>query len=403
MTAARPTVMVTDAGLGSSIGVIRSLGRRGWRVIAADDDRWSSGFRSRYTAERVVHPSPRQHDATSVARQLAGICRERNVDLLIPVTDQLVMPFARLRDAGELPVSVALPPTPALEVARDKSRTLDLARDLGVPVPITCLAATSSEALAAAKTIGWPVVVKPTASRHPREDGTIEALTVSYAANEAELRDSVEASPVPVLLQRYHRGVGHGVELLLDRGTPIAAFQHRRLREMPVTGGASALRESVALDPTMYRHATALLAALDWSGLAMVEFKVGDDEPMLMEINGRIWGSMPLALHAGMDFPWRLAELWAGDGGSRRDADTAYRLGVKSRNLELDVMWMGAVALGRRHYAALPWPNRWHAVRAGLQLLDPRIHHDILAMSDLGPGAADLARIARKAFGKVRW
>ena len=397
-----PTVMVTDAGLGSSISVIRSLGRRGWRVIAADDDRWSPGFRSRYTTERVIHPSPREHDAASVARQLAEICADRGVDLLIPVTDQLVMPIARLRDAGQLRVPVTLPTTTALELARDKERTLDLARKLGVPAPVTCLVTDAEEALAATGEIGWPVVVKPTASRHARADGTIEALTVSYAANPGELREAVEASPVPVLLQRYHRGVGYGVELLLDKGTPIAAFQHRRLREMPVSGGASALRESVALDPVMYRHATTLLAALDWSGLAMVEFKVGDDGPMLMEINGRIWGSMPLAVHAGMDFPWRLAQLWASGGGHGGEADTTYQVGVRSRNLELDIMWIGAVALRRRRYATLHWPSRTSAARACLQLLDPRIRHDTLALGDPGPGAADLVRIARRVLAKVR-
>jgi predicted ATP-grasp superfamily ATP-dependent carboligase len=402
MRSRRPTVMVTDAGLGSAISVIRSLGRRGWRVIAADEDRWSPGFRSRYTDERVVYPAPRERDSVSVARGLARICAERGVDLLIPVTDQLVMPFARLRDAGELRVPVALPGTAALELARDKGRTLELARELNVPVPATCVARDANEALAAARTIGWPVVVKPTASRHPRADGTIEQLTVSYAADVAQLEAAVGASPVPVLLQRYHRGVGYGVELLLDRGRPIAAFQHRRLREMPVTGGASALRESVAIDPTMYRHATSLMAALEWTGLAMIEFKVGDDGPLLMEINGRIWGSMPLAIHAGMDFPRRLAELWAGDGGPDQEPSTSYRIGVRSRNLELDIMWIGAVALARRHYAALEWPRRSRAVRAALQLFDPGIHNDVVSMSDPGPGAAELVRIARKAFAKVR-
>lgn len=394
--------MVTDAGLGSSISVIRSLGRRGWRVIAADEDRWSPGFRSRYTAERVVYPPPQKQDSASVARSLGRICRDRGVDLLIPVTDQLIMPLARLRDEGELQVPVALPTTASLELARDKGRTLELARDLGVPVPTTCLASNAEEALAAASTVGWPVVVKPSTSRHARADGTIEALTVSYAANEAELLAAVAASPVPVLLQRYHRGVGYGVELLLNSGTPIAAFQHRRLREMPVSGGASALRESVALDPAMYRHAATLLAALDWSGLAMVEFKVGGEGAMLMEINGRIWGSMPLAVHAGMDFPWRLARLWAGDARPSHEPDSTYRVGVRSRNLELDIMWMGAVALGRRHYAALDWPSRSLALKAGLQLFDPRIRHDVLSSSDPGPGAAELVRIARKAFKKVR-
>ena len=41
--------------------------------------------------------------------------------------------------------------------------------------------------------------------------------------------------------------------------------QHRRLREIPIHGGASALRESVPLDPLLYDYAVKLLEALDWT------------------------------------------------------------------------------------------------------------------------------------------
>ena len=50
-----------------------------------------------------------------------------------------------------------------------------------------------------------------------------------------------------VLLQEYGPGEAHGVELLLVDGRPLAAFQHRRIHEVPLTGGASSLRESVPL------------------------------------------------------------------------------------------------------------------------------------------------------------
>ena len=62
-----------------------------------------------------------------------------------------------------------------------------------------------------------------------------------------------------VLLQEYYRGSGQGVELLMHAGRPLAAFQHRRLREVPVNGGASAFRESVPLDGELYRHSVRLL------------------------------------------------------------------------------------------------------------------------------------------------
>ena len=63
-----------------------------------------------------------------------------------------------------------------------------------------------------------------------------------------------------------------------------------------MTGGASSYRESVALDARLLEDSVRLLQALRWTGLAMVEFKVGADGYHLMEINGRVWGSLPLAV-----------------------------------------------------------------------------------------------------------
>jgi predicted ATP-grasp superfamily ATP-dependent carboligase len=48
---------------------------------------------------------------------------------------------------------------------------------------------------------------------------------------------------------------------------------HRRVREWPPTGGASAAAESVPHAPALEHAGTRLLDALEWHGVAMVEFK----------------------------------------------------------------------------------------------------------------------------------
>ena len=70
----------------------------------------------------------------------------------------------------------------------------------------------------------------------------------------------------PVVLQRYHPGVGYGISLLTAAGEPLAAFQHRRVREVPPSGVMGALRVSTALDPTLYEWACQLLRAMEWTG-----------------------------------------------------------------------------------------------------------------------------------------
>jgi predicted ATP-grasp superfamily ATP-dependent carboligase len=271
-------VLVTDASRGSAVAIIRSLGERGYRVVAADSRPRSPGFYSRYTSERLLYPPPQAAPRRTVAA-LREAARELHVDLIVPVTEEVVLPLSEARDDFAGICALALPEPQALARAADKLATVELARELDVPTPRTALAATAAEALEAASSLGWPLVLKPRASRVNRNGRAIDAYEVGYAGDAEGLAEQMGRfeGRCEVLLQEYCRGEAHGVELLLHRGRPLAAFQHRRLREVPITGGASSFRESVALDPELYEHSVRLLAALEWTGLAMVEFKVGPD------------------------------------------------------------------------------------------------------------------------------
>jgi predicted ATP-grasp superfamily ATP-dependent carboligase len=405
----RRRVLVTDAGRGSAISFIRSLGARGWRVTAADFRRESAGFRSRYTTDRLVYPLPTREPDAVVEAIRRAVVRD-GIDLVIPVTDEVGLPLGDARSAFDGLTTLALPDPDSLAMTHDKHATIALAERLGVPVPATRLvaaggASSDDVALEAAAELGYPVVVKPIASRELRLDGTIGTYNVAYAGDPDELRRRVGAlGGGHVLLQRWLPGTGLGVELLMDHGRPLAAFQHRRLREVPPTGGASSLRESVDLDPDLYDHAVRMLGAVGWTGLAMVEFRRGPDGVgNLMEINGRVWGSLPLAVRAGMDFPGRWADLLL-DGPPPADVPVAteYQRGVRARNLRLDVGWMGAVLLDRRRYPFLPWPGRAAAIGAMASLLDPRIADDHFRRDDPGPGLALLASIPRDALRRLR-
>ena len=409
-------------------------------VVAADELPRSPGFYSRYTSERVRYPPPAEAPEQAVAVLLAA-ARELLVDLIVPVTDEIILPLseARARFAGVC--RLALPDTRALATALDKRATLELAEGLDIPVPRTALVANIDEALAAAEDIGWPVVLKPQSSRVYRtekdpkrtekdpkrtekepkrtekepkrtekdpktgEQGKVAAFGVSYAADPETLTTQVGRleGRSGILVQEYCRGTGIGIELLMDRGRPLAAFQHRRVREVPITGGASSYRDSVPLDPVLLDHAVRLLGALDWTGLAMVEFKAGNKRHALMEVNGRIWGSLPLAVKAGMDFPARLVDLCLNGSSNAHDRlDTTYEVGVRSRNLELETIWIGSALRRGRRYPFLEAPSRREALRVALRLLNPKDGYDVLSRDDPRPGLTEIAQIIGKISGKLR-
>ena len=396
-----PTVLVTDADRGSSVHIIRSLGRKGWRVIAADSNPRSLGFRSHYAQQRLLYPQP-ETAPDRVVDLLYQTVVEEGVDLLIPVTDEIIHVLTYQRERFEKVCRLAVADTAALEQVTDKSRTLALAQRLAVPVPATKVVHTTEEAREAAASLRWPLVLKPAVSRvYCPERGVIEKFSVSYADSLDSLVERMEpfSGRHSVLLQEYCEGVGEGVELLAYRGRAVAVFQHRRLAEVPLTGGCSAWRESVPLSPELYAHASRLVEALNWTGLVMVEFRVGKEasDARLMEINGRVWGSLPLAVLSGMDFPSRLANLYCdGPPATNGEPISEYRVGVRAFHLELILNWITRVILGRNPYPFLPIPKRRQVVGALLGLLSPKQKLDLISRDDIRPAIAEGFKIVRK-------
>ncbi len=400
----RGTVLVTDADRGSALAIIRSLGRQGWRVIAADSDPRSLGFRSRYAQDRLLYPAPTVAPQAFVDT-LYDAVREKEIDLVLPVTDEVLHLLAHARARFEEVCQLALADAAALELVTDKSKTLELAERLGVPIPSTRVVQTFEEAREAARSLRCPVVLKPAlSSYYLPERGVIESCSVCYAKDLKDLSERMHRfeGRYKVLLQEYCPGIGHGVEMLAYRGQPVAAFQHKRLAEIPISGGASAWRESVPLDPTLYTYASRLVDALEWTGLIMVEFKVGKDV-RLMEINGRVWGSLPLAVLSGMDFPGRLAELYFGEPPVPNATPASeYKVGVRAFNLDLILLWIPQVLFGKQRYPFLPHPKRRQAVAAALGLLDPKQKWDIGSWEDPRPALAAIPKMARKLGDKLK-
>jgi predicted ATP-grasp superfamily ATP-dependent carboligase len=75
-----------------------------------------------------------------------------------------------------------------------------------------------------------------------------------------------------------------------------------------------------------------------WHGVAMVEFRITPDgTPYLMEINTRFWGSLQLAVNAGVDFPWLLYQITC---GSQVMPVSDYRTGIRLYWLLGNLDWL---------------------------------------------------------------
>lgn len=323
------TVLVTDGSERSALAVVRSLGRAGHTVLVGAASASALALGSRWCTEGLLLPDPLTAPDL-YAQQLAAVAAARNVDVVVPVTDAAVLAVLSHRAAFG---SIVVPSAGVEAFARvsDKAWAVRTAPSLGIAVPRQVALASPDDG-ALPGSLSFPVVVKPTRSvsggagshnRHP----------VVHAADAGELRrvlTSLPESAWPVLVQERVLGPGIGVFLLVWNGTLVAAFMHRRLREKPPSGGVSVLAESIPRDDALIERSRALLEAAGWQGVAMVEYKRDEisGAPVLMEINGRFWGTLQLALDAGVDFPRLLVDAALG----RPVAPvTAWTAGVRGR------------------------------------------------------------------------
>jgi protein-tyrosine-phosphatase len=229
---------------------------------------------------------------------------------------------------------------------------------------------------------------------------------VHLKVDTALTRDDIEARTRallpfgPVLVQSFTPGIGVGQEFLARDGQVLAVFQHERVHEPP-TGGGSSYRRSVPVSAPMLAHSRRMLEFMRWTGVAMVEYKQDRSGAHfhLMEINGRFWGSLPLAVAAGADFPAWLYRMLV--KGERPPAGTS-RVGLHSRNLQKDVEWFAQNWRASRDDRLLITVPRGQPLWELRHLVAGRERWDTLTFDDWRPGVAEATQLAATLFRRVR-
>ena len=332
-------VLVTDAPSNASLAVVRSLGRRGIPVgVCGFADEFNLAWFSRWTAERLTLPSP-SRDADGFVAALSALLEGGKYPILFPTTERTIQLVAAARKRLPSWVQVPIPAPEALASVIDKDHTAQLADRLDVPTPRTWSPNSPDEAAALASALLYPVIVKPRQTNFQRHDGRLAKADYAVIGAPEDLLGAWErihaVVPRPIV-QTLVRGRGVGMNTLWRAGVPLTWFCHHRVREIDLRGGRSTAAVSAVCDERLVESARRMLAALGWHGVAMVEFKWDEQTGRywLLEINGRFWGSLPLALAAGMDFPYYLYQVAMGETPEVPDS---YPNGVVARDAVAEV------------------------------------------------------------------
>lgn len=299
---ARKALVIAD-NIGVFLAIARSLGRAGITVEVATSDTSFMGLDSSFVSKMRVLPSYLTQFDGWLA-ELTRLTISEDYGLIIPTSDCSLEALAR---AGTVIDSerLAIPNQTALHAFTDKQATRDLAMSLGVPVA-KGQSASSLEEFCLSGTPSFPLVVKPCRSYLA---GGREAKTpVRIIRDPASLDECARSlGRRAVILEEYFVGVGAGVSVLARNGSIGLAWQHRRIASTNETGRSS-MRSGDELSPALLDDVARLADAVQLDGIAMFEFRMNAEtgDYILIEVNPRFWGSLPLAVAAGCDFPMAL-------------------------------------------------------------------------------------------------
>ena len=301
-------ILVTDGSFKQSLGIVRSLGKDGFKPYILSSKKNSLCSFSKYSNKEIIL-KPNEYKS-----ELSKYLSKFSIELIIVVgtnSFKNILPIKKdLNDLGTDMVTVDID---KINIAFSKVDTYKFAESIGIPVPKTFYPNDFSELTDLKSKITYPCVIK----------GLYEVggNIVDYVYKEEELEkkysqicNDYKLSPKNGLpmLQEYITGYGCGFFAIYNEGKCGITFQHKRIREYPVSGGASVCSESYR-NEKLQEYGMRLLDGLEWHGVAMVEFKMNSQGvPVLMEINPKFWGSCDLALEAGVNFPKAIIDIYLG-------------------------------------------------------------------------------------------
>lgn len=317
-----PPAIVLQASGPNALGIVRSLGRAGVRVIACDHDPAALGLLSRH-ATAARHTADPLAEPEAFIDDLLALGRGEGAGGVLFATHDEAIAAIGPREA-EVDALLRRPWSPWAAMSRiiDKGHQHATARSIGFPVPATVTPDGEADVVALASGLRFPVILKP---RYAPEFRRRFRAQVLEAADAEELRRAWDraAEYRPQISEVIPGDDGHLWTLGSYRdaaGRPLASFTGRKLRQWPPRFGTARAAES-RWDPGLAERCHALLDALGFHGISQVEVKRDprDGRDNLIEVNPRSWLWVGLATACGVNLPYTCWLDAVGLGYARRE------------------------------------------------------------------------------------
>ena len=299
-----PAAVVIGVSWANGLGLLRSLGQSGVAVLALDPNPDAIGLCSRYAIAALVCPDAgeQESDFLDFMDQLGE--RLRHPGVLFLTRDQDVSTVSRNQARLEHHFLVPFARWEVLGRIVDKQGQYAVAKEIGVPLPVTRFPQSEEDAAESARSVPYPAILKP--AYHVK-------FSQRFGVKGFVANDPNEA------LDHYRRGAAQGYQMMIQEiipgeehrlysygsylnreHVPLAEFTGRKLRQYPRVFGTCRLGESCAA-PEVAELGRRMLRALGFWGISHVEFKLDprDNLLKLMEVNARNYQWQHLATLCG--------------------------------------------------------------------------------------------------------
>lgn len=301
----RLKILITEASYKTSLWVARSLGRDDFFEVYAIDTVKGGALVSRYTDYPILTKKE------VYLKAILEIVREKKIDIVIP---HLESTYMKLRDyLKEDDVHILAPNAALVHTLSNKVNVLNLVKDL-IKLPYTKIYRLEGENSKREILMEIYEIVKSnhkdfiikTSTEIGKTFGPFSRYIVLNHKNIDKIKGKIEkflSENEVLIFQEYIKGLGIGIGGFWLNGEAVLVGGHRRLIESHFSGGISVLAESY-IHRDAFEFAKNVMKKLGYTGIGMVEFKLSDDNiPYFMEVNPRMWGTLPLYIHAGLDIP----------------------------------------------------------------------------------------------------
>lgn len=299
-----PSVLVLGEDTRSFLSVIRSLGEAGYLIHVVCYDKKSPSLKSKYI-ETVQYYNYQAFTHDEWLDNVIALIERYQFDLVVPCDERAIYPLWSAKDKLPAQTKLAITNQEVLDTLFDKWETKQIAIACEIPVArgeklhLSELSYTEIERI-----FGKRFVIKPLQSfEQTKLDQRQKVAIIDSEEDYLAYKKNILPDQA-YLVEDFFTGKGEGLSVFSIEGKVYAAFAHVRVAE-PKQGGGSSYRKSIALDAELLKATEAICAHTKLTGVAMFEYRrnLSTNEWILVEVNARFWGSLPLAVFAGVDFP----------------------------------------------------------------------------------------------------